>query len=145
MDIYSYLVYSCRKWVNGHLAYYLLTLLGSEIPCSVPVSKGFELAHGEFGVVAHPKAVIGQRVKLYPGVTLGQADISLPAAEPHFEGIAIEDDAILSPGAKVLGKEGVLRVWWGSVIGANAVLLESTGENEIWAGIPARCVGKRDG
>jgi serine O-acetyltransferase len=32
----------------------------------------------------------------------------------------------------------------GSVIGANAVLLESTGEYEIWAGIPAHCVGKRD-
>jgi len=28
-------------------------------------------------------------------------------------------------------------------VGANAVLLESTGENEIWAGVPARCVGKR--
>ena len=27
--------------------------------------------------------------------------------------------------------------------GANAVLLSSTGENEIWAGAPARCVGRR--
>jgi len=29
-------------------------------------------------------------------------------------------------------------------VGANAVLLQSTGENEIWAGIPAKCVGKRE-
>jgi serine O-acetyltransferase len=39
----------------------------------------------------------------------------------------------------------VLRVGRGSVVGANAVLLESTGENEIWAGVPARRVGTRDG
>lgn len=31
----------------------------------------------------------------------------------------------------------------GTVIGANSVLLSSTGENEIWAGVPAKCVGKR--
>jgi serine O-acetyltransferase len=30
------------------------------------------------------------------------------------------------------------------MLGANAVLLESTGENEIWAGLPARKVGMRD-
>jgi serine O-acetyltransferase len=43
----------------------------------------------------------------------------------------------------VLCKQGVLRVGRGTMVGANAVLLESTGEDEIWAGIPARCVGKR--
>ena len=32
----------------------------------------------------------------------------------------------------------------GSVIGANAVLLQSTGQNEIWAGVPARLIGKRE-
>jgi serine O-acetyltransferase len=32
----------------------------------------------------------------------------------------------------------------GSVIGANAVLLESTGENEIWVGIPAKKKGMRE-
>jgi serine O-acetyltransferase len=30
------------------------------------------------------------------------------------------------------------------VIGANAVLLNSTGENEIWAGVPAQRIGFRD-
>jgi serine acetyltransferase len=28
-------------------------------------------------------------------------------------------------------------------VGANAVLLQSTGENEIWVGVPAMLVGKR--
>ncbi|MGB9521357.1 MAG: acyltransferase, partial [Anaerolineales bacterium] len=65
------------------------------------------------------------------------------AEQSRFEGIVIEDDVILAPGAKVLCKEGVLRVARGTVVGANAVLLQSTGENEIWAGIPAHLVGKR--
>jgi serine O-acetyltransferase len=64
--------------------------------------------------------------------------------QSKFEGIVIEDDAILAPGAKVLCKEGILRVGRGTVVGANAVLLQSTGENEIWAGVPARCIGQRD-
>jgi serine O-acetyltransferase len=88
--------------------------------------------------------VIGDRVKLYPGVGLGRADIHRRMSASKFEGIIIEDDVILAPGSKVLGKEGVLRVRRGTVVGANAVLLESTGENEIWAGIPARKVGMRD-
>ena len=143
MDLYTRLVYLRRKPLVGKLAYYLLKLLGAEIPCSVPVGACFELAHGGFGVVVHSKTTIGQRVKLYPGVTLGRADIYIPASQSKFEGIVIEDDVILSPGCKVLCKAGVLRVGRGSVIGANAVLLESTGEEEIWAGNPARYVGKR--
>jgi serine O-acetyltransferase len=32
----------------------------------------------------------------------------------------------------------------GTIVGANAVLRESTGPYEIWAGIPARRVGLRE-
>ena len=143
MDLYTSLVYA-RKWpVVGRMAYYLLKLLGIEFPLSVLVGEGLELAHGGFGVAIHSTTVIGKRVKIYPGVGLGRADIYRPASESRFEGIVLEDDVILSPGAKVLGKEGVLRVGRGTVVGANAVLLESTGENEIWAGIPAKCIGRR--
>ncbi len=142
-DFYTRLVYARSAPAIGWLAYYLLKALGVEIPRSVPIGEGFELAHGGFGVVIHSKTVIGKRVKIYPGVGTGRADIYRPIHESRFEGIVIEDDVILSPGAKVLGKEGILRVGRGTVIGANAVLLESTGENEIWAGIPARKVGMR--
>lgn len=143
MDIYTRLVYARYLPVVGKCAYYLLKLLGVEIPCSVRIGQGFELAHGGFGVVIHPRTVIGERVKIYPGVSLGRVDIYRPMSASRFEGIILEDDVILSPGAKVLCKEGVLRVGRGAVIGANAVLLQSTGEYELWAGIPAQCVGNR--
>jgi len=143
-DFPTRLVYARRRSILGPLAYYLLKLLGVEIPRSVPIGPDFELAHGGVGVVIHSKAEIGARVKIYPGVTVGRADIYRPATQSKFDGIVIEDDAILAPGAKILCKEGVLRIGRGSVIGANAVLLQSTGEGEMWAGSPARCIGKRE-
>ncbi len=143
-DLPTNLVYA-RQWpLLGPVAYYVLKMLGVEIPRQVPIGRGFELAHGGVGVVIHSRAVVGNRVKVYPGVTLGRADIHLPMDRSAFEGIVIEDDVILSPGAKVLCKEGILRVARGTLVGANAVLLQSTGEGEIWAGVPARCIGKRE-
>lgn len=143
-DVYSRLVNARKSPLIGKIAYYLLKLISVEIPRSVIIGEDFELAHGGFGVVIHPSTTIGNRVKVYPGVTLGRADIYRPAIQSQFEGIIVEDDAILCPGAKILCKEGMLRVGRGSVIGANAVLLESTGVNEIWAGIPAKRVGMRN-
>jgi serine O-acetyltransferase len=144
-DLPTSLVYARGKPIIGRLAYYALKLLGVEIPLSVPVGPEFELAHGGVGVVIHSKASIGARVKIYPGVTIGRADIYRPATESKFQGIIIEDDVILAPGAKILCKEGVLRVGRGAIVAANAVLLESAQDGEVWAGVPARRVGMRGG
>ena len=142
-DFHTSLVYARRWPILGKLAYYALKLLGAEIPPSVEIGEGFQLEHGGFGVVIHSKTRIGKGVKVYPGVTVGRADIYRPMSQSRFEGVVIEDEAILCPGAKVLCKEGVLTVGKGTVVGANAVLLQSTGPGELWAGMPAHCVGSR--
>jgi serine O-acetyltransferase len=143
MSFYEMLVYARQRPLLGRLAYLALKVLGVEIPRSVKIGPGFLLHHGGMGVVIHPKSVIGARVGIYPGVTLGRADVYRAASASAFEGIVIEEDVILGAGAKVLCDRGILRVARGTVLGANAVLLESTGENEIWAGIPACLLGKR--
>lgn len=142
-DLHTSLAYAGRLPVIGKIAYYLLKLLGAEIPRPVRIGRGFLLLHGGFGVVVHPRTVIGERVRIYPGVTLGRADVHRPIEQSAFEGIVVGDDVIISSGAKVLCREGVLRLGRGTIVAANAVLLESTGEDEIWAGVPARRVGKR--
>lgn len=142
-DVYTWLMYARQLPIVGKLFYYLLKLLGSEIPMSVPIEPGCLLEHGGQGVVIHSKAKIGARVRIYQGVTLGRADIYLPMSHSDFEGIDIGDDVVLSPGCKILCKQGILKVGNGTVIGANAVLLQSTGEYEIWAGSPAKCIGQR--
>ena len=140
-DFYSRLVYA-RNWpLVGQLAYYALKLLGVEIPRSVKIGSGFYLVHGGFGVVIHPDTIIADNVKIYPGVTIGRADIHIRAHESKFVAVEIEDEVILSPGAKILCKDGILRVGVGTIVGANAVLLQSTGVQESWAGIPAKRVG----
>lgn len=93
-DLPTSLVYA-RGWpVLGRLAYYTLKLIGVEIPRSVNVGRDFELVHGGFGVVVHSRTEIGDRVKVYPGVGLGRADIHIPMTDSRFEGIKIGDDVI---------------------------------------------------
>lgn len=142
-DLYTTLLYARQKPVIGKLAYYLLKTLGAEVPRPVKLGQDCLLVHGGFGAVVHPNTVFGDRVKIYPGVTLGRADIYRPIEKSQFQGIEIGNDVILSPGSKILCREGILHVGQGTVVGANAVLLQSTGENELWAGVPARCVGHR--
>jgi serine O-acetyltransferase len=143
-DLITTLAYIRNKPIFGGVAYYALKLLGVELPRSVPIGQDLEIAHGGFGIVIHSRAKIGNRVKIYPGVTLGRADIHKPMAQSQFEGIVIGDDVILSPGSKILCKGGIMHIGRGTVVGANAVLFESTGEWEIWAGIPAVRVGTRE-
>jgi len=137
-DLITSLAYASKKPIIGPWAYFALKLFGVELPRPVSIGTDLEIAHGGFGIVIHSQAEIGNRVRVYPGVTLGRADIYRPVSESRFEAVVIEDDVILSPGCKILCKEGILRVRKGTVVGANAVLLQSTGEHEIWAGIPAR-------
>jgi serine O-acetyltransferase len=99
--------------------------------------------HRGFGTVIHPGTTIGNDVTIYHGVTIGRADPWIPGAQSTMHHVYIDDGAMLCPGAKILCKAGTVRVGAGSIIGANAVLTQSTGPNEIWAGAPARKVGMR--
>jgi serine O-acetyltransferase len=122
----------------------LLKALGAEIPRSVKIGKDFHLVHGGVGTVIHPSSQIGDNVKIYQGVTIGRGDIYRSASESRFKRIVLADNVILCPGAKVLGTVDVLHVGAGTIVGANAVLLQSTNAGEVWVGVPARCIGKRD-
>ncbi len=143
-DLPTTLVYARSIPFIGWIAYYLLKILGIEIPRSVVIGEDFTLVHGGCGVVIHRHSVIGDRVKIYPGVVLGRADIHISADDSKFEKIIVGNDVILGAGSKVLGKIGEMRVAVGTVLGANAVLLESSSPGEVWAGIPARRIGDRD-
>ena len=122
-----------------------LTLLiaNLEIHPQTPVGPGLILQHRGMGTVIHPSTEIGKDVTLYHQVTVGRKDGHIPGHLSPMEKIVIEDGAILYPGSKILGGAGVTTVGQGTIVAANAVLTQSTGGNEIWAGIPARKVGMR--
>lgn len=123
----------------------ILALFGLEIPKDVSfIDKylgGVRFVHRAPGTVLHPKVTFGRNVHIYQNVTIGKArpwDSSIKEG-----GAYISDDAILCAGSKILFGENTLVVGKGTIIGANSVLTQSTGENEIWAGIPARKIGSR--
>ncbi len=115
---------------------------GIDIPSNAIIKKGASFPHNSVETVIHNKAVIEENVRIYQNVTIGRADIYLPYTESKMNGIHIKKNAIICAGAKILCKEGTLTVGENTVVAANAVLLNSTGDNEIWAGIPARKIGK---
>ena len=131
--------------VRRRAAQTVLKLVGIDIPRTVTIGPGLKLPHSTTGFVIHGNTAIGERVTIFHGVTIGRSTIWDPLAE----GVAwcrgvVEDDVVLCAGAAVLLRDGeTITVGRGTVVGANAVLTQSTGEWEIWAGAPARMVGKR--
>jgi serine O-acetyltransferase len=144
MNFPTRLVYWGRSRILGFPARLMLRLLGTQFPRQVRVGQGFRLLHGGMGSVLHHEVQIGENVTMYHGVTLGRADGYKPAAESKFKGIIVHDGAVICAGAIILGKEGWLVIGQNALIAAGAVVLKSVGENEIWAGVPARCIGVRD-
>ncbi len=131
-----------NRYAKSRVVRFLLHLLYKiDLPREVVIGENFILAHNAPGLVVHPQTEIGNNVKLYQGVTLGRADIHKEIHESEFEKIKIEDNAIICAGAKILCKKGTLTIAKGSLVGANSVITCSTGENEIWAGIPAKKIG----
>jgi serine O-acetyltransferase len=120
-----------------------LRLLSIDIPPSVVIGHDLHLYHRWFGVVINRKVEIGDRVHIFHNVTIGRADVFTPESGSDYGGIMIEDDVWLCPGAVVLGGPGRTVVGEGTVVAANAVLTESTGDWEIWAGVPAHRIGNR--
>lgn len=121
----------------------LLLKKGLEIPSSVIIGENCDFPHNSVGTVIHPDTVIKDNVKIYQNVTIGRADIYEDYKSSKVKKIIIEEGAIICAGAKILSKQEELVIGKNSIIGANAVLLNSTGENEIWAGVPAKKVGMR--
>lgn len=124
----------------------LVFLFGLDVPPSVEVGRDVEFLHNGIGTVIHPTTVIRDGACVCQNVTIGDGTAwGGYDGTGRFGGVVIGEGATVCTGAKVLGSDGVLTVGAGTVVGANAVLTKSTGENEIWAGVPARFIRKKRG
>lgn len=135
------ILWQSKGWYK--LPHLILSIFSLEIPKEVIFRQvggadGVRFVHRSPGTVIHPNTTIGKRVHIYQGVTIGKAN---PWNGSDNGCCEIMDDVILCAGAKILFKYPKLVVGKGTIIGANSVLCSSTGENEIWAGIPAKKIG----
>lgn len=96
---------------------------GIDIHPGARIGESFFIDHGT-GTVIGQTAVIGDRVKIYQGVTLGglstRGGQELRGQKRHP---TIEDDVTIYAGATILGGDTV--IGRGSIIGANAFLTRS--------------------
>ena len=98
---------------------------GIDIHPGATIGEGFFIDHGT-GVVIGETTVIGARVRIYQGVTLGA--LSLPTGEARAlarkkRHPTIEDDVIIYANATILGGDTV--IGRGAVIGGNSWITES--------------------
>ncbi|MCX8033442.1 MAG: serine acetyltransferase [Thermoleophilia bacterium] len=104
---------------------YMHSLTGIDIHPGAEIGEAFVIDHGT-GIVIGETTKIGNRVRVYQGVTLGA--LSLPAgAGDLYRGKkrhpTIEDDVIIYSGATILGGDTVIGAR--SIIGGNVWLTES--------------------
>jgi serine O-acetyltransferase len=101
---------------------YAHSITGIDIHPGARIGRSFFIDHGT-GVVIGETAIIGKRVRIYQGVTLGAKSFPLDEKGVPIKGIdrhpIIEDDAIIYAGATILGR---ITVGARSVIGGNVWL-----------------------
>lgn len=93
---------------------------GIDIHPGAVIGSPFFIDHGT-GVVIGETSVIGQRVRIYQGVTLGAVSVPVGAARPvagERRHPTIEDDVVIYANATILG--GTTVIGAGAVIGGNA-------------------------
>ena len=98
---------------------------GIDIHPGASIGESFFIDHGT-GVVIGETCIIGKRVRIYQGVTLGAKSFPLDDNGNPIKGIPrhpiVEDDVIIYGGATILGRVTIGR---GSTIGGNVWLTES--------------------
>lgn len=105
---------------------YAHQLTGIDIHPGASIGSSFFIDHGT-GVVIGETCVIGNRVKLYQGVTLGAKSFEVDERGNPVKGVKrhpnIEDNVVIYAGATILG--GDVTIGHDSVIGGNVWLVHS--------------------
>ncbi len=111
--------------ISRMITEYANSITGIDIHPGASIGRYFFIDHGT-GVVIGETCRIGDRVRIYQGVTLGAKSFKLDEEGKPLKGIprhpVVEDDVTIYSGATILGRVTIGR---GSVIGGNVWLVES--------------------
>lgn len=119
-----------------HVRAKLIKRFGMYINGNVEIGGGLQLPHPN-GIIIGSGVSIGDDCRIYQQVTIGGKNIgdSDSGRMPK-----IGNNCVLYAGCKVLGD---IELADGTIVGANAVLTQSTEPNSVYAGIPAKLIYSR--
>lgn len=100
---------------------------GIDIHPKATIGKEFFIDHGT-GIVIGETAIIGNRVKVYQGVTIGALSVGKELAQTKRHP-TIEDDVVIYAGSTILG--GNTTIGHNSIIGGNVWLTKSVEPNSL--------------
>ena len=131
--IFSHYLYKKKMFFLARLISQLARFFtGIEIHPGAVLGNGILIDHG-MGVIIGETAVVGDRITIYHGTTLGGTG--------NEKGIkrhpTVGNNVMIGSGAKVLGN---INIGSNSKIGANAVVLNDVPEGATVVGIPAKVV-----
>jgi len=121
-----------RKSLAIWLQHRVAVEFGVDIHPNAAIGYGIMLDHAT-GLVIGETARVGNNVSILHSVTLGGSGLGEVVRHP-----TVEDDVLISAGAKLLGD---IHVGRGAKIAAGSVVLESVPYAATVAGVPARIVG----
>lgn len=135
-------VFIPRRGNRKRIRFLLLNRGRLTYSCDIPeisryLKNGLKLPH-PVGVVISKRAEIGRNCSVYQNVTLGARDRGRMSEDEYP---TLRDNVTIYAGTVIVGD---ITVGENSVIGANSVVLSDVPANEIWAGVPAKCIRQID-
>lgn len=128
-------------WRNGRkvlalaLQSRISEVFGIDIHPAARIGEGILLDHGT-GLVIGETAVVGNRVSLMHGVTLGGTGKEIGDRHPK-----IDDGALIGACVTILGN---IRIGEGAMIAAGSLVLKDAPAHSMLAGTPAKVIGFMD-
>lgn len=127
--------YRCAHWLHlarvplvpRLLTEYAHEKTGIDIHPGAQIGERFSIDHGT-GVVVGETTVIGRKVKLFQGVTLGALTVAKARADQKRHP-TLEDEVVIYAGATILGGDTV--VGRGTVVAGNAWLTQSVPPDSV--------------